>query len=294
MAINILHEIKHSAWDMKLDSQEQLKSTDLLEQGHILYFSQLPFLLQPEEQKFLSPDFADPKNKNISFDAQTKLVKGALFSETEQAELGQFLQRFSLAAEQLIRNVFPTYASALEIGRTSFRPVEIAGRATSYRKDDTRLHVDAFPATPNQGRRILRVFSNINPHGLPRVWRIGESFREMAKRFLPNIARPWYGKATLLQALKFTKSYRTEYDHFMLQMHDRMKADLGYQQSVPQAEIQFAAGTTWIVQTDQVSHAAMKGQYVLEQTFYLPVAAMKTPAFSPLRILEQLRSRRLV
>ena len=46
--------------------------------------------------------------------------------------------------------------------------------------------------------------------------------------------------------------------------------------------------------TDQVSHAAMAGQYQLEQTFYLPVAAMIDESRSPLRILERLKSRRLV
>jgi hypothetical protein len=42
-----------------------------------------------------------------------------------------------------------------------------------------------------------------------------------------------------------------------------------------------------------VSHAAMSGQYQLEQTFYLPVAAMIDAGGSPLRILERLTNRRL-
>jgi hypothetical protein len=46
--------------------------------------------------------------------------------------------------------------------------------------------------------------------------------------------------------------------------------------------------------TDQVSHAAMAGQYQLEQTFLLPVDAMRAPEGSPLRVLERLMGRRLV
>jgi hypothetical protein len=41
-------------------------------------------------------------------------------------------------------------------------------------------------------------------------------------------------------------------------------------------------------------HAALKGQYVLEQTFHLEVTAMVAPARSPLRVLERLHGRALV
>lgn len=53
----------------------------------------------------------------------------------------------------------------------------------------------------------------------------------------------------------------------MLKLHDRMKADQRYQQTVLQTAFDFPAGLTWLVFTDQVSHAAMAGQYQLEQTF---------------------------
>ncbi len=79
----------------------------------------------------------------------------------------------------------------------------------------------------------------------------------------------------------------------MLHLHDKMKADLRYQVEVPQQEIHFPPGSSWITQTDQVSHAAMSGQYLLEQTFYLPVDAMKNPEHSPLRVLEKLTCRSL-
>jgi hypothetical protein len=40
-------------------------------------------------------------------------------------------------------------------------------------------------------------------------------------------------------------------------------------------------------------HAALAGQFLLEQTFYLPVAAMQDERMAPLRILEQLYQRQL-
>lgn len=73
----------------------------------------------------------------------------------------------------------------------------------------------------------------------------------------------------------------------MLLLHDNMKQDDHYQKMVTKQEIYFPAGSSWIVTTDNVSHAALAGQYLLEQTFYLPVEGMKSPELSPLRILER-------
>ena len=90
-----------------------------------------------------------------------------------------------------------------------------------------------------------------------------------------------------------TKRRRTEYDHVMLQLHDRAKADPGFQQSGPQARVDFAPGTTWVVYSDQVLHAAMGGQHMLEQTFLLDVEHLRGPETSPLRTLERLLHRPL-
>jgi hypothetical protein len=79
----------------------------------------------------------------------------------------------------------------------------------------------------------------------------------------------------------------------MLQLHDRMKADSDYQSQADQTTYDFPAGGTWMTFTDQVSHAATAGQYVLEQTFYLPVASMMNQSKSPLRVLECLTGQRL-
>ena len=94
--------------------------------------------------------------------------------------------------------------------------------------------------------------------------------------------------------VRVTKSPRTPYDALMLQLHDRMKQDTDFQQNSPQTAIDFPSGSTWLAFTDQVSHAAMSGQYQLEQTFLLPVAATAEPDRSPLRILERIKRRPLL
>jgi hypothetical protein len=48
-----------------------------------------------------------------------------------------------------------------------------------------------------------------------------------------------------------------------------------------------------MVFTDGVEHAVLEGQYLLEQTFYLPVSAMRDESKAPLRVLEKLAQRAL-
>jgi hypothetical protein len=293
--LNMLHTFLTQDWTEHYPDSIHQQAIKSLEEGQILHFPKLPFLLSSAEQRFLTPDYADPNAKNISYHSQSNKLWGARGLADEQyLQLKSMMDRYSHYAFRLVKEILPRYAQQLQIARTSFRPVQISGRQTSPRKDDKRLHVDAFPSAPNQGKRILRVFCNINPNGEDRVWRVGEPFEKVAAKFLPLCKKPMPGKAAALRLLKITKSYRTPYDHYMLQIHDRMKADDNYQKEAQQQEVHFPPGSTWIVQTDDVSHAAMKGQFVLEQTFYLPVKAMKNESRSPLRVLESLLQQKLV
>jgi hypothetical protein len=279
-------------WDQAVASAEQERAIRALEAGSVLLFPQLAFALLDDERRLLSPSIAG-KGKNVSLAPAGGMPRGSGADEAELKLMQGVMERFAASSGSLLRNVLPRYAAHLEQARTSFRPVEIAGRSTSWRKDDTRLHVDSFPSSPTRGGRILRVFTNLNPNGQRRVWRLGESFEGVARRYLPSIPGPVWGSSRLLEALGITKGRRSAYDHFMLRLHDRMKADTAYQSSVAQSVHEFAPGSTWIVFTDQASHAAMSGQYVLEQTYQLPVDSMLDPSQAPLRILERLLGREL-
>ncbi|CAI8815060.1 Kdo hydroxylase family protein [Methylococcus capsulatus] len=288
-----IFEFGGADWEASFSAKERADALNEIEQGKILYFPRLGFAIEEHEKTFLSPETVG-RSKNVSFDAATGDLHGIGPAVADVEALRSMMARFAGRAAGLVARLLPEYSAALVQGRTSFRPVEAAGRASSWRKDDTRLHVDAFPSSPVQGRRLLRVFSNVNPEGRPRCWRLGEPFEPMARRFLPSIPAPFPGSAPLLQWLGLTKSRRSNYDHYMLQLHDRMKADMAYQAEVDQVSFDFPPSTTWLVFTDQASHAVMSGQYLLEQTFYVPVEALRDPATSPLRILERLTGRALV
>jgi len=283
-------EIDVADWHVATPNQDWIAG---LEAGKVLYFPHLPFTLLPEEQALLTPTIRDPKVRNISLDASGHL-KGALGDTATQLALALMIGRFREQAQSLVYSLLPKYQGVLRLAPTSYRPTQVETRSQSWRADDRRLHVDAFPSRPNYGERILRVFCNVNPEGVPRVWRVGEPFETVAQQFLPRAKpyAPW--QASVLKALRITKSYRSEYDHLMLQLHDGMKGDLAYQESAGQVTMPFAAGSVWVCFSDQASHAVMSGQYMLEQTLHLPPEKQYDPAASPLAILSKLTGRQLV
>jgi hypothetical protein len=282
-------------WSATADPDQRDRAQGVVESGGVLWLPKLSFAVESSELGLLTPERATAEGaKNVSLSPDGTRLKGVSPSEAEVLLLRGLLGRFARAARALVDELLPAYGCKLEAGRTSFRPVEIAGRKTSWRKDDTRLHVDSFPSSPTAGRRILRVFANIDPQGRPRSWRLGEPFKRTAERFIPALRPPLWGSHTLLHALGATRSRRTEYDHYMLGLHDRMKADLQFQRDCEQTEHEFDAGSVWLVCTDQAAHAAMRGRCALEQTFLVPVEAMREPQRSPLRILESQLGRNLI
>jgi hypothetical protein len=271
---------------------ENTRWISAVEAGQVLYFPRLAFTLARDEQKLLQPGLLAGKVRNISLDAQGGL-KGVAGGAPVEEKVKALMSRFSNQAHGLVRRLFPAYAQHLKAAPASLRPTEVSTRRQSVRADDRRLHVDAFPSRPNRGERILRVFCNVNPRGQARTWRIGEPFEDVARRFLPT-ARPFSAwQAAILLRLGITKSLRSEYDHLMLQLHDQMKADEDYQRNAPQQTVDFPAGSTWICFSDQTVHAAMAGQYMLEQTFHLPAGRLYDPLSSPLAILTRLAGRPL-
>jgi hypothetical protein len=290
-SIDIVRRYEDRSWG---DDGPTRGVEDVVEAGQVLAFPRLAFVLEDGERRFLDPRWADAKAKNVSVRWPAGELRGAVGGADDLAALRAMIVRFAEQSEALALRLFPHYRGHLRRGNTSFRPTDVAGRVRSWRQDDTRLHIDAFPSNPMQGTRLLRVFSNVNPDGAPRRWRVGEPFEAHARRYLDAIRRPLPGSAWLLAALHVTKRRRSEYDHWMLQLHDRAKGDLEFQRTSPQARVDFAPGTTWVCYSDQVLHAAMGGQHMLEQTFMIDTADLAEPARAPLAVLERLTGRSLL
>lgn len=226
--------------DWHVDKADSVNAIEALESGKVLHFPNLAFSLSEEERDLLSPSLVDPKRKNISFNINKNQLNGAANPEHEEA-VQAILQRYYDLVSQLVGAFLPAYGAGLKEPVNSLRVHDISqwqGKV-SWRKDDKRLHVDAFPSRPMQGNRILRIFNNINPYGQPRSWRVGEPFADLAARKLSELKRYSPLAALLQEKLKITKSLRTHYDYIMLAMHDAMKAGEAYQKKGRQWAVDF-------------------------------------------------------
>ncbi|KWR91294.1 Kdo hydroxylase family protein [Cupriavidus sp. IDO] len=288
--LDLIRTQPYTEWAPQVSAETRASLRRELEQGAVLYFPNLHFHFQPGEERFLDSRWSDGKSKNINLRANESAVRGAVGSPQDLADLHALIRRYAESSEKLILSLFPEYGPHMTRAGTSLRPSEIAGRPVSWRKDDTRLHVDSFPSNPMLGKRLLRVFHNIDP-AAPRVWRVGEPFADFAQRFVPKTHGMWPGQAWLMKQLHITKRKRSEYDHRMLQLHDLAKADLDYQANVPQQEFHFPPGSTWIVFSDQLLHAAMRGRAMMEQTIYLDPKAISDHTHSPEAVLSRMLGR---
>jgi hypothetical protein len=292
-ASEVLESIETAEWTGPFDAATQARAIGALEAGRVVFFPHLAFALHEDERGFLTPQAGDASRKNISRDPASGLVHGTALEGAALGRLGAMLERYGAQSAALLAALYPRYAGA-EQARTSFRPAEIAGREYTPRHDDRLLHVDAFPTRPMHGRRILRMFANVAPDGSPRAWRVGEEFPSFAQRFMPRLRGSLPGQHWAMAALGLTKGRRSEYDHFMLRLHDSGKLDADYQAGAPRADIAFPAQTVWMCFTDSVLHAALAGRCALEQTFHIRVDAMARPELAPLRVLEGMTGRALV
>jgi hypothetical protein len=270
------------------------RSAQALEAGQILFLPRYGFPVPSSYQALFSPTILHKHAKNVSYSPTTAKLYGTSSRGRSLSILQEMMAGFADFAQKTVTRLLPIYRTGLVPARASFRPIEIETRPTPWRKDDARLHIDAFPSLPIQGNRILRLFCNVNPEGKTHLWRIGKPFDQTAGRFLSSIKPPFPFSSAALMLTSTTKSRRTVYDHFMLCLQDRMKRDQHYQEEAEQAKVEFPADSTWLAFTDQVSHGAIRAQYQLEQTFLLDISRLHDQSTAPLHVLEKLARRKLV
>ena len=293
----IREEFDITTWHGPFDPEIRARAQAALEHGRLLYFPKMPFKLSNSEMEFLDGRLTDGKAKNISLDHTTGKIQGTSATGERAERLAAMIERFGAGATRLVKDLLPNY-STVERARTSYRPVEVEGRPYSVIQDDRLLHVDAFPSRPmKNGRRILRFFANVAPQkpngGGARHWEVGEPFADFAAKFAPAIKPHFPGKSWAYEKLGVTRGRRSAYDEMMLSLHDAAKRDARYQKTSPHTSLDFPPGSCWLVYTDQVLHAALKGEFALEQTFHFDVARMGEPDTAPIRVLEKLTGRSL-
>jgi hypothetical protein len=286
----MLETLPLTAWTGPFDTEMKARACSALEGGAVLFFPDLAFALDETEKQFLDARVSDGKAKNISLDHQTGKMQASSLTGEKADQLAAMIERFGRQATGLVEALFP-YRN-VERARTSYRPVEVKGRHYSKISDDRLLHIDAFPSRPMNGRRILRFFANVAPTS-QRHWHVGEPFEDFARAFLPRVHPHWPGKSWLYDRLGVTHGRRSRYDELMLSLHDAAKLDSNFQQTSPHQAVSFPPGSCWLVFTDMVLHAALGGEFALEQTFHLDVNELTEPERAPIRVLERLSGKTL-
>lgn len=287
--------------------ENKRKYCEALENGNILFFQSPPFPFPQEEIDFLlkQKQGGSAARKNIAYKPQIdKITNHDAKNPEAAAKLKKILSHYSKSVTDFLTILLSPYAQHWKHDFASFRPFQEKGRKLRLRARNDLLHVDSFPTRPLHGSRILRFFTNINPTE-SRIWNTSDDFAELAKKFAGKVPIPQSVGYDLLSRLKrkikqmankagLKVALRSPYDVFMLHMHNFLKENEEFQKNCRKDRWEFPPLSCWAVFTDQVSHAALSGQYALEQTFIIPQKALLCPEKSPVCVLERLSGKNLI
>lgn len=297
-----IDDYRSGGWAPGSDAQARARwSCQQLEQGQILLFRQPPFSFPAEDRSFLIRQKASDSrlHKNISYRPEEDLLRGFSDSKENQERVHRIMREYSAAVTTFVESLLAPYRGRMLLDFASFRPLEEEGRDLPLHKKNDLLHVDAFPSRPTHGGRILRVFTNVNP-SKSRVWLVAERFPALAAQFardagLEKIAKASAGRTMMhwLHAAGVPVPDRSAYDQFMLRFHDYLKENAAFQNDCRKERVEFPPVATWLVFTDGVPHAALSGQYAMEQTYIIPPDALVSPEQAPIRVLEKLCGKKL-
>jgi len=263
-----------------------------LEEGNILFLPFVPFAFPEADLQFLlaQKQTGGKNHKNIAYKPKLNTISNAVsLSEEQSKKLLEVMQRYSQSCTTFLSQLLSPYAANWQIDYASFRPFEEKGRPLRTRARNDLLHIDSFPTRPMKGNRILRFFTNINP-AQDRKWITTDSFEALATRFGGKEV-PFHKRSSLMKFAKklgLPVTLRSAYDAFMLNLHNFLKENDAFQQTCQKNYWDFPPNSCWVVFTDQVSHAAIAGQYALEQTILVPPSTLINPQTAPVAVLEKL------
>ncbi len=272
-------------------TQSPLSLAERLESSEIVSFNPCPFALPAEDDLafLLQQKLYGSSHKSISFNPLDRQTTGFLWqSDTQATRLQSLLAEFSRQATNWLAEQLPAYACGWQLDRVTLRTEEEATRKLRLTARNDLLHFDAFPSRPTQGSRILRLYVNINPTD-DRVWVTSETFKAVLEKYGDAVGLPMSERQTwvrrfgqgLAGLFQPTSRERTEYDEFMLRLHRFMKNSGKYQELAPKHLVHFPPGSAWLLFSDGISHAELRGQFALEHSFFVAPPTLAIPDEAP-------------
>jgi hypothetical protein len=267
-----------------------------LERGAILTFQPCPFVLpQREELALLCAQRLEPLQSCMSYDGRSSRVRGNVpQASADAARLRAALAQCAERATCWLAGLTPQYAAAWELDGVAFHPEEEATRKLRPGARNDLLHVDTSFSGPTHGRRLLRLFVNLHPTD-PRVWLTSLSFAELLKRYGPEVGlpavnqKPWWRplRHGLLRLFQGSREHETRYDDFLRRLHDFVTQHDPFQERSPKKCWRFPPGGAWLAFTDGLSHAELRGRFVLEHSFFISRDSLVCPELAPRSIFER-------
>jgi hypothetical protein len=273
-----------------------------LERGEILCFAPGALPLPPEEDlDFLRGELGRRITlKNVSYHPEGDYLSGIRGDRAAKERTRRILRSYGESVAHLLSGLCPRYAASWLAGKVNFRPFEEEGRDLPPHSSNELVHVDAFASGATHGGRILRFFTNIHPRK-PRVWRSAGTLAELLPAFAGKAGleglglrerwpdRVLSGLVRLCASVGLPQAAvldSSPYDRAMKRLHDALKDDRAFQACAARAPtFEFPPFSSWVVLTDTVSHAAVRGQHALVATWIVPLASCVAPELAPYRLL---------
>ncbi|MFO0865690.1 MAG: Kdo hydroxylase family protein [Gemmataceae bacterium] len=253
-----------------------------LERGDIVPLQPCPFPLPSESDREFLRSLKVRGSKNINFNPTTSAVSGfRQLSDDQPTQLQRILGDFSSAACEALRAAL---RYTLKPDRATFRPEEEATRRLRITARNDLLHIDAFSTRPSSGWRILRLFVNLHPTDL-RVWATSEPFAKLLEEFGLQAGLPESEKLTWMERVLnlFQKSEKatTPYDQFMVRFQRFLKRNADFQEHARRTFWHFRPGDAWLVMSDGIAYAEIRGRYALEHSFFVSPETLALPDLAP-------------
>jgi hypothetical protein len=277
---------------MLVEASPSAELAAALEKGHIVQFARCPFPLpDAEEQEFLREGLAGYlRKKNVSYYPGAGELTGLRAPAGVAARARSILAAHGQRVRSFLESAMPDFTRGWQPGTSSFRPVEEEGRGLSAHASNELVHIDAGAYGATHGDRILRFFVNLNP-SRSRVWISKGSFAELWRKHAAEARMPSGSLTPALPERAFSALVRaagkvaplsrvidsSPYDRRMRRFHNWMKDTPSFQEP-PHQRFEFGPFSAWMVLTDGVSHACIRGQHALVDTFLVPLRNCKLPA----------------
>ena len=275
-----------------------------LEAGRILYFPKLPYDFPSDEREFLlSRQWNELRlHKNVSYRPADDVLRGFSGDHGTVTHLHHIVRSYSAHVIDFLRDFLRPYAGQMEAGLGQLpaargrgaRPFAAQAQRPAARgrvpaaADARRAHpARVYEPARDEAARVVRGRRLRLAGGKVRGRRPACGRFAAKNGFLRRSVSRWAA------GMGLARLSRTPYDQFMLRFHDYLKENDDFQRNSPKVRLEFPPLATWMVFTDGVAHAAMSGQFAIEQTLLIPPEALVAPESAPYRILERVAGGRL-